>query len=178
MCPELWFGHTYKVCWNWHHKYDFQHCVFSWDHLESSRNVSEPTPWFLILQTQCYIILGMLTGTGVFTLHQSLWHLPSVHVTITSEHPTIHQRNISNLTPRVKASKLCAILWSAVFSDIKVYPRYILDLHRLVKSVLGRWHEGVIMSTGNIAGNYSNDNLAYLWRWVGWVISSNCFMEM
>ena len=32
-CPKLCFAHTYKVsAWNFHHKCDFWHCIYSWDY--------------------------------------------------------------------------------------------------------------------------------------------------
>ena len=46
VCPKPCFGHTCKVlAWNFHHKCDFWRCIFSWDNLVSSRNVSETPPW-------------------------------------------------------------------------------------------------------------------------------------
>ena len=52
VCPKPCFGHTYKVSpWNSHHKYDFWHCVFSREKLESAWNLRETRPVYIYIYT-------------------------------------------------------------------------------------------------------------------------------
>ena len=54
MCPKHGFGHTYKVsAWNSHQKTIFAIHKFRDNFLESSRNVSETTPWCHIKVLWC-----------------------------------------------------------------------------------------------------------------------------